>query len=274
MFNLFKKPIEQTQEQIQQTIAEIHNEFFTAGDKLLAEALELLEPNKFLIDKAKILERTGFKNSIEVSKANELKVTKDHADMVNKYRMAFPNHKFITDEQVKIINKKYGLVCAPVDRYTGFVPMSKLENISKFTFDSYRHSEFKRPKLIKAVSAEYSSDKKAFDDEKKVNKEMLFNVKDDFGRNSWDRSIELSSGERISVSKWEDIKMDELFICAPSKDINMEGIEKYGEMYATSTKHKYIPDPVVLQPVKGGWLIVEAWGDEASDPIVVNETNN
>jgi hypothetical protein len=35
-----------------------------------------------------------------------------------------------------------------------------------------------------------------------------------------------------------------------------------------------IPDPVVLKAVKDGYLILAAWGDEASDPIVVNEINN
>ena len=33
-------------------------------------------------------------------------------------------------------------------------------------------------------------------------------------------------------------------------------------------------DPVVLQRVVGGYLILSAWGPEASDPIVVNEINN
>lgn len=37
---------------------------------------------------------------------------------------------------------------------------------------------------------------------------------------------------------------------------------------------KFIPDPVVLQPVKGGYLILTAWGDEASDPLVVNQNFN
>lgn len=37
---------------------------------------------------------------------------------------------------------------------------------------------------------------------------------------------------------------------------------------------KEIPDPVVLYPVREGYLIVTAWGDEASDPDVVNEVNN
>ena len=34
------------------------------------------------------------------------------------------------------------------------------------------------------------------------------------------------------------------------------------------------PDPIVLQRVERGYLIITAWGDEASDPIVVNSKNN
>ena len=37
---------------------------------------------------------------------------------------------------------------------------------------------------------------------------------------------------------------------------------------------KIVPDPVVLQPVRYGFLIVTAWGDEASDEMVVNPRNN
>jgi hypothetical protein len=33
-------------------------------------------------------------------------------------------------------------------------------------------------------------------------------------------------------------------------------------------------DPVVLCPVDGGYLIIAAWGQEASDENVVNEKNN
>jgi hypothetical protein len=33
-------------------------------------------------------------------------------------------------------------------------------------------------------------------------------------------------------------------------------------------------DPIVLQPVKGGYLVVTKWGLEASDEIVTNPTSN
>ena len=64
-----------------------------------------------------------------------------------------------------------------------------------------------------------------------------------------------------------------LKIAAPLKDMKKEGYKLKGRIFT-----KEIPDPVVLAPIKyenvGLYCIVTAWGDEASDPIVVNETSN
>jgi hypothetical protein len=56
-------------------------------------------------------------------------------------------------------------------------------------------------------------------------------------------------------------------ICAPVKDFDMEGKVVNGYKVI----NKPAPDPVVLHAVKGGYLIVCAWGDEASDPMITNE---
>ena len=58
-------------------------------------------------------------------------------------------------------------------------------------------------------------------------------------------------------------------ICAPLKDMEVKSNQK-----VKGYKIMDIPDPVVLQPVRGGYLIVCAWGDEASDEIVVNQQMN
>lgn len=42
----------------------------------------------------------------------------------------------------------------------------------------------------------------------------------------------------------------------------------------TKAKRVTFPDPVVLKPIKGGYLILTAWGDEASDELVVNQKFN
>ena len=61
----------------------------------------------------------------------------------------------------------------------------------------------------------------------------------------------------------------ELLICAPIKDMKVDAWERISNYQIVP-----VPDPVVLKEVKGGFLIVTAWGDEASDPNVVNEINN
>jgi len=92
--------------------------------------------------------------------------------------------------------------------------------------------------------------------------------------------VEFISPKMINVKGGNDKygKFAEVFkespklqICAPIKDMDTSGLEIIDGYKLIK---KYIPDPVVLQPVRGGYLILTAWGDEASDPIVVNEINN
>lgn len=55
-------------------------------------------------------------------------------------------------------------------------------------------------------------------------------------------------------------------ICAPVKDMETKGTRRKG--------HRIYDDPVVLQPVNGGYLVVTAWGNEASDENVINHNQN
>ena len=65
-----------------------------------------------------------------------------------------------------------------------------------------------------------------------------------------------------------------LEIAAPAKDFNLSE----AEIKNFKITKVHIPDPVVLQPVffKGEkyYLIVTAWGQEASDELVVNHKMN
>jgi hypothetical protein len=64
------------------------------------------------------------------------------------------------------------------------------------------------------------------------------------------------------------VKTTPFKICAPIKDMDTSG------MRLINNKLVYIPDPVVLFPVELGYIIVTAWGDEASDENVVNADLN
>lgn len=55
-------------------------------------------------------------------------------------------------------------------------------------------------------------------------------------------------------------------IVAPEKDFNTQNKTRKG--------YELINDPIVLWPVKGGYLIISKWGLESQDESLVNEINN
>src|ERR1700676_2063656 len=84
-------------------VKEIHEEFMTAGDKLLETANNILESLK-IKDKAKIeaLKAFGFVQTKQVqdTKETELKIReqKKISDAVSQFRVEYPNYKYITTE--------------------------------------------------------------------------------------------------------------------------------------------------------------------------------
>jgi hypothetical protein len=242
-------------------VEEIHMTFYTEVDRLLAEANIKLATD--IIDgnfekRAKALQNLGFTHNPEVErlvnlqeKQRELETLNDEKEVLTKaihyFSQKYPNYKFITDEAVKRICTKYGLGYATVDRYTGSVPQKNLEHMINFKIsqmDKARYDQYRRYRP------------------------------GDEGFNTY------ASRDYIG-------KICPLYICAPEKDFKLER----GESFENGRIKREILDPVVLQPVRflyekrgphnfnnvhafNGYLIVTAWGPEASDPEVVNPKHN
>lgn len=94
-------------------------------------------------------------------------------------------------------------------------------------------------------------------------------------REIWDGSLSFSGGGFIGTSckptppnENERILGKGLHVIAPEDNFHSSaGFEKIG--------HKLIDnDPIVLQPVEHGYLIISSWGLEAGDPTIVNPINN
>lgn len=250
-------------------VMEIHHEFETAADKLLAEATSIIaEAATKDTTKVNRLEALGFKQAGQVTELKPLiqkaELSKEQVELVNYYKREYPFNKFITEEQVKSICYKYNLVCGDVDRFKGFVPEKNLRQIESFKLKDNDKVKY----MVTGINGEFYISKDDI-------KENIQNYLNQF----FDTYVEFSSGD-INV-KGGDAKFGrnakvkkespKLKICAPIKDMDISGLElKDGY----KLEKKFIPDPVVLQPVKGGYLILTAWGDEASDPLVVNEINN
>jgi hypothetical protein len=292
MFNLFKKSensdvaiAEQNKSSYPKIVDEIHNEFYSAGENILQEATSLLKEleQKDLV-KGERLAALGFGKTREAVSAIETKrklaSTREMAEMVMYYKTNYPNNKFITDEQIKTICEKYGLVFGDISMYKGFVPESKLAFIEGFKLKEKDQNSF----WFEITESLNGADAKlplSFISEKDLSADGL----DYFNRNPDASSFYIRGHGGIShytmckkeiYDQFDGLqfvkatKADKrLKICAPMKDMEIpKGKELVGH------KIQDIPDPVVLQPVNGGALIICAWGDEATDEIIVNQEMN
>jgi hypothetical protein len=222
------------------TVEEIHQEFLSAADRILEQAGAVLsDTENKRHKKAERLAKFGFWKAEGVENylevASNIHEAKQKAELIGYFRQHYPLHKFIDEKEVKRICQKYNLLQTGVASYTGFVPEKNLLEMEAFVL---REEDYK-------YFCDYGYD-------------MRF-------------ASEISYEEYQTRDKHPNyryaVEQSHFEICAPEKDLYTEGAIKKG--------HRLVyPDPVVLQPVRGGYLIVTAWGEEASDESVVNEKFN
>lgn len=247
-------------------VAEIHETFNTEVDRLLKEA-GILKPlpdtDVKLLTKADRLRILGFNNTVETKEASKQRSAKSEIERHNRakdklketikyFSDKYPLYKFITEESVVKICKKYNLIYGEVGRYVGDVPDKNLWEIENFKIDE-------KDELWEEECVSYMS--------MRSRRELKYMDKEEAEKRNNDHSF-TSHGHYI----YNKASME---IAAPLKDFNTEGMEV--ENFKLNKKIE-IPDPVVLHPVfyKGEkhYLIITAWGEEASDELVVNQNFN
>jgi len=244
-------------------VEDIHNEFNIAGENLLKEAKDIIA-NIRIENEGKVddLKSCGFSSTKEVvhteAERNKKAKKEELANALEYFNVHYPMYKFITQDMALKICKKYNLVLGDVGQFTGFVPEKNLKQIKRFFENenklSMQYYEWYRGMFHSRTISKESYDK-AKEQEQKMN-EMMERV-----------------GHTIPYHVRYGARKTELKIAAPIKDMKKDGYKLLGKVFV-----KEVPDPVVLAPVKHGnielYCIVTAWGDEASDEIVVNQTQN
>ena len=273
-------------------VAEIHDAFYSADERLLQEAKVLLNtPQEDKAKKAERINKLGFGSAKPVKEvAGHASKSADASKLIKAieyWRIHYPNNKFITEPEVKKICEKYGLVLGEAGKYLGDIPEKNLSEIESFqlrpedyieqvTFESQLNYIVSRymglptpsdpPQYESPFLGVVSSRSRRSVEEESIIKPMEFYRGismiglDPFG--SFGKPKKTKEPEK----KVEKVR-PEFKICAPPTDFNTSG-------YVLQKGYILVYDPVVLQPVKDGYLIVTAWGKEASDEIVVNETHN
>lgn len=236
-------------------IEEIHETFYTEVDRLLAEAgiKHSLETEKqHILNKSNRLKNLGFFKSNVVIEAkeeeqrlDELKKENDGKveliEAITYFSNKYPQYKFITEESVKKICNKYGLIYGNVADYKGNVPEKNLIDIECFNIEDIDECYFSR---------HFSR----FDVFSEGRRRVSYGDKNLKGE---------SDGFAYSTTDGEICPLE---IVAPFKDFDLRDRE------IKDFKIQDIPDPIVLKPVvfnkKKHYLIITAWGLEADDELV------
>ena len=234
-------------------VQEIHDSFNLEGDRLLKEAKELLatETN---IENGKRLQKLGFTLTKEAVEAKEVTETREKkrslAQKIEHFQAEYPLQRFINEDGVKRICNKYGLVMGRVAIYKGTVPEKNISEIENFKIkegDVFYHrivTLLSYYSFINTISFTTEIRKEQYQ-----NREPGYKIPDSF--------TSFYTNE------------NDYQICAPAKDFDLTNSEIKGHFIVAK-----VPDPVVLYPVRGGYLIISAWGKEASDSEVANSKMN
>jgi len=172
---------------------------------------------------------------------------------IMEYTVKYPTYKFISETEVEKLCIKYRLVCGYIFRYKGEIPQTNLEDILKFK------------ELI---------NKKDIPEGKNVMRNLSFLSKDEIIRMHIDLEGNDYKKGAYSYHSIYDEGPVPMKICAPAQNMDLKEARVSNNYKMEALYPVSYPDPIVLQPVHEGYLIVTAWGNEASDLLVVNPIRN
>jgi hypothetical protein len=278
----------------QAVIQEIHDSFDNAQEVLLQEAKDFLaSAESFHIPQEDIADRyaaLGFNNIPIVKETATLKIqrdtlehqkvtTKEQADMINHYKNTYPFLKFLTENKLDVICKKYNLVYAPVTNYIETVPEKNLIEIEKA--QALKKDDEPKPVFLIKVTQWWnncpqdirkilSQEIKGFDryDIKTTDEGLLA-----LARKLGYKGDYTSYIFGLETANLIELKREGLFICAPQSHFNTKNLKRHKLGFFDSEVTE-IKDPIVFRYVRGGCQCLSKWGLEANDSELILPINN
>ena len=252
------------------TIEEIHEAFYNKVDELLAmcqiqkdESSEIEE----LIKKHDRLSKLGFSNSSIAKKCEyekkriegikrENQSKQNLINVISYFKQKYPHYKFISTAGVNELCKKYGFIYADASFYKGNIPDKNLKEMENFKIEKEDKTYIKIDRGMRRNREDLTdwADYKFYADSRQRTVNNFLSPYD----------VQITFGTKPFQ------------VVATKDEFHIENMELKG--YELKRKPVVDEDPIVLQPVCHnsihGFLIVTAWGPEASDPLVLNENHN
>jgi hypothetical protein len=217
---------------------QLYEEFFSATDRLLNEAKSIIDnrPSEADEDRILALMDAGFSNFKEAIAYKESLQKRIFIAFAEYYAIAYPFNRFVTEEEVQRICTKYALYLTGTDDYIDDIPRKNQDEILKF-------------KVRECDIRHYEDNFKWAPKDSELLKQLRQNM------------ATYEAGER-PISRGTNLR-----IAAPEHKLDMTNKIKHGHILIKD-------DPIVLQPVLKGFLIITSWGLEAGDALAVNAINN
>lgn len=233
-----------------------------AVEALLVDT-ELLDKDEVklskLTAKLEMMRNSGLINTKQV--LNQYKLVDEENSRLLSLRQAriyqkYP-YRFIEEHALMNICAKYGLLVGPLACFTGEAPDWVYEKVSHF--NQHRRDiisdEHLPHKTLQYTGLGYHD----FSIGRFIVEEFSKSVKSD----------------QENPANYVEHKDNLCLIAAPKTEMNTDNHKIVnGFMLQQTPKFQIKNDPLVLQPVKGGFLIIAAWGPEAFDPAVQNNKLN
>lgn len=200
-------------------------------------------------DKADFLSSIGFTNSIATKIYSAIS---ENSRVIQEYKNKYAGiYKFILKPQLERVCEKYNLYVRDTKFFLGDIPEKNIKDIMNFKIciDDLPIGEEYKHRIIGQVQVSTNS--------------MLFERKSpmitiqDFAKFQLAGLIEIASIKSLFSDKAFEKSNDRII----------------GEL-EIEPKNQVDLDPIVLCRTKHGYLIITAWGDEANDELVLNETLN
>ena len=192
--------------------------------------------------KADFLKDIGFTNSIATKIYAGIV---DNKDLISHYNDTYNgNSKFILEAQLERLCEKYDLYVRSTGHFMGDIPEKNVRDIMNFRvrlhdlgFDEYRLQDMMNK--FSYSDSQFTIHSRSF---------KYYGV-----------------AHFIQIAAIKSLFHPDAFRETQDRIIGVKEIEP---------KFEVDLDPIVLFKVKGGYLIITAWGDEANDELVFNQTLN
>ena len=234
-------------------------------------------------EKADFLTNIGFVDSIATRIYKDIS---ENSETIKLYKDKYPFHKFIFKSQLMRICEKYDLYVRDPEFFIGDIPTKNIDDMRSFMIDPfdvfdikmYDEKDYEVFKRVEGIFDMYKLNStkitlkrffQCLEGLPRINRHDIlmstFDIDDDTKIDFLGDDIRRFLSKSLEIAAVKTMFNPRAFERSEARILNEAELE---------AKSQVDLDPIVLMKVKGGYLVITAWGDEANDELVVNQTLN